>query len=162
MFYAQLSEGEFIAAAATSMPKDFSYEYVEQMGLALVDDAHPERRERGMGYMRIAGRGVSELGPGIYVKHGDVEVNHSHRGNARKAYESAKQVGMMGGRRNLARDQRACYYDALRWLAARAEVQGDVPHAAAEAAKERGDMATMAAKDAEADPHFEDAVEDLK
>src|SRR6478752_3734703 len=58
MFYANLQEGEFIAAAANGMPKDFAYEYVEQMGLALVDDADPERRERGMGYMRIAGRGL--------------------------------------------------------------------------------------------------------
>jgi tetratricopeptide (TPR) repeat protein len=162
MFYAQLSEGEFIAAAATGMPKEFAYEYVEQMGLALVDDADPERRERGMGYMRIAGRGLLERAPGLYAKLAQVYEKHGDPENARKAYESAKQTGLAVGPRNLPRDQRACYFDALRWLATKAEAQGDVPHAAAEEAKERGDLATMAAKDAEAAPHLEAAVEDLK
>src|SRR5262249_24350417 len=66
LLYAELQEGEFIAAAAHAVPKDFNYEYVEQLGLALIDDADPDRRERGMGYLRVAGRGLPERAPGIF------------------------------------------------------------------------------------------------
>src|SRR5262245_51143444 len=64
--YGQLSESEFISAAAGGLPKDFNYDYVEQLGMALVDDPDPERRDRGMGFLRIAGWGMPDRGPGIF------------------------------------------------------------------------------------------------
>ncbi|HSQ55832.1 MAG TPA: tetratricopeptide repeat protein, partial [Gemmata sp.] len=67
LLYSQLNEGEFTAAAAHGTPKDFTYEYVEQLGLALVDDADPDRRDRGMGYLRIAARGLADRAPGLYT-----------------------------------------------------------------------------------------------
>ena len=107
LLYSQLQEGEFIAAmgAAGHPPKDFAYEYVEQLGLALVDDADPERRERGMGYLRMAGRGLPERGPGIYTKLAQVYDKHGDAANAKNSLEMAKQVGLAVGPRNLARDQ---------------------------------------------------------
>ncbi|WP_439626612.1 tetratricopeptide repeat protein [Gemmata sp.] len=158
MLYAQLAEGEFIAAAAAGRPKDFSFEYVEQLGLALVDDADPDRRERGMGYMRIAGRGLPDKGPGIFVKLAQVYDKHGDAENARKSYESAKQVGLAVGPRELYRDQKAFYTDALRKLAALAEAKGNELLAAAEEAAARGDADGAAGRRAEAHAHFETAI----
>jgi tetratricopeptide (TPR) repeat protein len=133
VLYAQLQEGEFIAALAKGeAPKDFAYEYVEQLGLALVDDADPERRERGMGYLRIAGRGLPERGPGIFMKLAQVHEKDGDAENVRKALETAKQVGLGVGPRNLARDQRQFYHDALRKLADLADQRGDYEAAIAE------------------------------
>src|SRR5205085_12206660 len=137
--YSQLSEGEFIAAATAGAPKDFSYEYVEQLGLALVDNSDPDRRERGMGYLRMAGRGMPERAPGIYYRLAQSYEKHRDPENAVKCLEAAKQVGLAIGAANLARDQRQFYGDALRKLAAAEEARGDVPHAEAEQAKESGD-----------------------
>jgi tetratricopeptide (TPR) repeat protein len=123
--YADLSEGEFIAAAATGVPKDFTYEYVEQLGLALVDDADPERRERGMGYLRMAARGLPERAPGIFFKLAQVYEKLGDEENARKSYESAKQVAQAIGPRNLYRDQKQFYLDSLRRLADMADARGD-------------------------------------
>ncbi|MBY0457352.1 MAG: tetratricopeptide repeat protein, partial [Gemmataceae bacterium] len=67
--YAGLQEGEFVAAVAVSgIPKDFNYDYVEQLGYQLADDSDPERRERGLGYLRVAGRGLPDRAPGIFKK----------------------------------------------------------------------------------------------
>jgi len=91
----------------------------------------------------------------VYEKHGDPD-------NAARALEAVKHAGLAVGPGNLAKDQRQFYLDALRKLAAAAEARGDAPHAAAEEAKDRGDLAAMAARDDEARPYFESAVADLK
>ncbi len=125
MMYAQLQEGEFISASSVALPKDFSFEYVEQMGLALIDDSDPDRRERGMGYLRIAGRGMPERGPSIYAKLADVYEKIGDAENMRKAMENVKQSGLAVGPRNLARDQRQIYLETLRKLSELADKQGD-------------------------------------
>lgn len=162
LLYAQLSEGEFMAAAAHGLPQDFSYEYVEQLGLALVDDPDPQRRERGMGYLRIAARGLPARAPGLYAKLAAVCEAHGDADAARKALESVKRAGQAVGPRQLAADQRACYLEALRQLAARAEARGDELAAAAAEARSRGDEAGATARQAEAHQHYEAAIADLR
>jgi hypothetical protein len=127
-----------------------------------VDDADPDRRDRGMGYLRVAARGLADRAPGLYTKLAQTYEKHGDPENAARALEAVKQVGQSAGAANLPKDQRQFYLDALRKLAAAAESKGDVPHAAAEEAKERGELAAMAAKDEEARPHYEAAVADLK
>jgi len=162
VLYSQLAEGEFISATSGGLPKDFSFEYVEQLGLALVDDTDPDRRERGMGYMRIAGRGLPDRGPGIYFKLAQVYEKHGDAENAKKSYESAKQVGQGVGPKNLYRDQKQFYHDSLRKLAAIAEAKGNALVADAEEAKNRGDEAGAAGRTAEAQMHFETAINELR
>jgi hypothetical protein len=143
-------------------PKDFAYEYVEQLGLALVDDADPDRRERGMGYMRMASRGLPDRGPGIYFKLAQVYEKHGDAENSRKSYEAAKQAGQAVGPRNLYRDQRQFYTDALRKLATIAETKGNALIADADEAKARGDEAGSAGRRAEAHALFEVAINELR
>src|SRR5262249_29769246 len=134
VLYSQLTEGEFIAAVAPNgkPPKDFSYDYVEQLGLSLVDDTDPERRERGMGYLRIAARGNPERAPGVYLKLAQMHEKEGDADNVKKSLEMARQVGMGLGVRNLPRDQRPFYFDALRRLADIADAAGDHETAIAE------------------------------
>lgn len=134
ILYSQLTESEFIAAVTPDgkPPKDFAYEFVEQLGLSLVDDGDPDRRERGMGYLRMAARGLPERAPGIYMKLAQVHEKHGDPENAKKSLEMAKQVGMAIGARNLSRDQRQFYFDAIRKLADLADKNGDFETAIAE------------------------------
>lgn len=125
VLYSELTETEFVSAAAAGLPKDFNYEYVEQLGLALVDDADPERAERGMAYLRIAARGLPDRGPGIFRKLADVYERLGDPDNMRKSLEGVKQVGLAVGARNLARDQREILHGSLRKLADLADARGD-------------------------------------
>ncbi len=161
VLYCDLQEGEFVAAVAVGgLPKDFSYEYVEQLGLQLADDSDPERRDRGLGYLRVAGRGLPDRAPGIFKKLADVSEKYGDPHNGRGYTEQIKRSGREFGPRNLAKDQKELYLNALRKLAAIAEVEGDVIKAEADAADERGDANTRETKDAEAKPYYEAAVAD--
>ncbi len=162
VLYAQLGEGEFMAAAAAGPPQDFSYDYVEQLGLALVDDPDPERRERGLSYLRIAARGLPDRAAGIYFKLSEVYEKLGDSDNARKSLEAVKQAGLAVGPSNLARDQRTFYHEALRRLAAAAESRGDELTAAARHARDRGDEAGAAEREAQARQHYEAAINDLR
>lgn len=158
MLYSQLSEGEFVAVAAAGEPKEFNYEYVEQLGYQLVDETDPDRRDRGTGYLRIAGRGLPERGPGIFKKLADVSERLGDYKTARGYTEQIKRTGEHVGPRNLAKDQREIYYAALRKLAAQAEADGDAIKAEADAADAQGDAAMRMLKDAEAKPHYEASI----
>jgi len=161
MLYSQLTEGEFIAAAAQDSPQEFNYDYVEQLGYQLVDDNDPDRRDRGMAYLRIAGRGLPERGPAIFKKLADVAEKLGDQHSMRRYLTHIRVVGEHVGPSNLAKDQRDIYLATLRRLAAMAETDGDVIKAEADEADQRGDAAKREAKDAEAKPHFESAIEDL-
>lgn len=129
LLYSQLEESEFVAAAANGPPADFNYEYVEQLGLALVDDADPDRRDRGMAYLRIAGRGLPDRGPGIFKKLADVAERMGDAESTHAYLEQVKRCGAFVKPANLAPDQREVYFAALKKLADEADARGDYPSA---------------------------------
>ena len=124
--YSQLTEREFVDAAAGALPTDFNYDYVEQLGMALVDESDPDRRERGMGYLHIAGRGLPARGPGIFKKLADLYEKLGEADNVRRSLETAKKCGQAVGPANLDREQRETYFAALKKLAELAEARGDI------------------------------------
>jgi tetratricopeptide (TPR) repeat protein len=125
LLYSQLNESEFVAAAANGPPREFNYEYVEQLGLALVDDNDPDRRERGMAYLRMAGRGIPDRGPGIFKKLAEVAEKTGDL-EAMGAYlEQVKRCALFVGPRELAKEQREIYFNALKRLADDADARGD-------------------------------------
>lgn len=163
VFYSQLTEPEFVAASTQGPPKDLDYAYVEQLGLALVDDPDPERRERGVGYLRIAGRGAPDRGPGIFRKLAQVAEHAGDRDTMRGYLEQVKRcAAAVGGPAHLPRDQREMYGTCVRRLADEAEARGDAFKKEADAADERGDKAGMAARDAEARPYYEAAIDNIR
>jgi tetratricopeptide (TPR) repeat protein len=125
VLYAGLSEAEFAADAASGPPADFNYDYVEQLGLALADAPDPAERDRGMAYLRIAGRGLPHRGPGIFARLADLAAKNGHADEVRGYLEQVKRSGLAAGPKNLPDDQRAVYYDALKKLADDAEARGE-------------------------------------
>jgi uncharacterized protein YciW len=125
VLYASLTETEFVSDAASGLPTEFNYDYVEQLGLALADNADPEQRDRGMGYLRVAGRGLPQRGPTIFKKLADVATAAGRPDEARGYLEQVKRAGVQIGPKSLAEDQRALYFATLRQLAADAEARGD-------------------------------------
>ena len=146
VLYSQISEAEFVASIGPEgkPPKDFAYEYVEQLGLALVDNPDPEQRERGMDFLRIAVRGLPERGPGIFLKLAQVHEKLSDQENVRKCLESGKKVALAVGPSELARDQRQSYFDTLRKLADLADQRGDFEAAIEELRQYQTDGGTAA------------------
>ncbi len=123
--YAGLTEAEFVAAAATTAPTDFNYDYVEQLGLALVDDPDPARVERGMGYLRIAGRGLPARGPAIFSNLAALATRRGDAEAARGYLEQVKRSGQLVGPQNLSADQRELYVATLKKLADDAAARSD-------------------------------------
>jgi len=121
--YAGLNEAEFVAAAATEAPTDFNYDYVEQLGLALVDD--PNQVDRGMAYLRIAGRGLPGRGPTIFSNLADLATKRGDAEAARGYHEQVKRSGQLVGPRNLPADQRGLYVATLKKLSDDAAARGD-------------------------------------
>jgi tetratricopeptide (TPR) repeat protein len=125
VLYSQLGEAEFVAAAANGAPAEFNYEYVEQLGLALIDDADPDRRDRGAGYLRVAGRGLRDRAPGIFRKLADAANKAGDAESARGYLEQVKRAGLEVRPDRLAKDQREVYLAALQNLADLDDVRGD-------------------------------------
>jgi tetratricopeptide (TPR) repeat protein len=93
--YSGLSEAEFVAAATDGPPADLNYDYLEQLGLALTDD--PGQVERGMAYLRMAGRGLTHRGPGLFTKLADLAVTLGRSDEARGYLEQAKRAALAVG-----------------------------------------------------------------
>ncbi|MDW8243824.1 MAG: tetratricopeptide repeat protein [Thermogemmata sp.] len=123
--YPHLQEQEFVAVVAPdgTPPADFDYAYVEQLGLALLDDPDPQRRERGRSYLRIAARGLPDQAVGLYVRLADSYDKEGDTDHAHAALEMARRAGQQFGPRRLSDDQRRLYLEALQRLARHAEEQ---------------------------------------
>ena len=122
VLYSSLTEPEFVSAAASDAPTDFNYDYVEQLGLALVDDPDPTQKARGKAFLRIAGRGLPARGPAIFRKLADVTADPAE---ARGYKEQVKRAGVNVGPKNLAPEMRATYFQTLNELVSDAEARGD-------------------------------------
>jgi tetratricopeptide (TPR) repeat protein len=130
MLYASLTEPEYLAAAQEAVPSAFNYDYVEQLGLDLIND--PSRRDRGMAYLRIAARGLPAKGPAIFQTLAAIAESQGDRESARGYREQIKRCGLEQGAKNLPPDQRDIYFRTLSELIADAEKRGDFEAAAAD------------------------------
>lgn len=128
LLYAGLTEPEFLAAVPPSPaapPTEFNYEYAEQLGLALVDSDDPERVDRGMAFLRIAGRGLPERGPWIFTRLAQAAERRNDADSARGYLEQVKRAGLLVTPQRLAADQQALYFAALKKLVDLATARGD-------------------------------------
>lgn len=132
LVYSGLREGEFLAATANGPPDEFNYEYAEQLGLALVDDNNPAQVERGMAFLRIAGRGMPQRGPWIFTRLAQVAERRNDPDAASGYWEQVKRTGMLVGPQRLPADQKPLYFAGLDKLVAQAERRGDLAAAVAD------------------------------
>ncbi len=129
LLYSGLTESEFLAASHDAPPSEFNYDYVEQLGLALVDEPDAHRAERGMGYLRIAGRGLAERAPSIFHKLADVATRQGDREAARGYLEQVKRTGLLIGPARLNAEQKASYLKGLKHLVEDGTARGDYANA---------------------------------
>lgn len=132
LVYSGLTEGEFLAAAASGPPPEFNYEYVEQLGLALVEDNDRTQVDRGMAFLRMAGRGLPHRGPWIFTRLAQVAERLNDPEAARGYWEQVKRTGMVVGPQRLPADQKALYFAGLEKLVDGAVRRGDYAAAVAD------------------------------
>jgi tetratricopeptide (TPR) repeat protein len=139
ILYQDLTETEYLAAvgeglapissheATGPLPLEkpaFDYEYVQQLGLALVND--DGRWRRGGEYLRMAAHGLPALGPTLFVQIAQAHQRAGHVEDARHNYELAKRAGRSIGPKNLADEERQAYFTTVKLLGENALAHGDI------------------------------------
>jgi tetratricopeptide (TPR) repeat protein len=131
--YSGLGEVEFLVSCQPGeAPVDFNYEYVEQLGLALVDDPDSRQAERGAEYLRMAGRGLPERGPSIFTKLADASEKRGQTAEARGYLDQVKRAGLIIGINRLAPNEKQLFFTGLRKLVEMNAAAGDFEAAAAD------------------------------
>lgn len=105
-------------------PRRFDHEYVQQLGLALIND--DRRWQRGGEYLRMAAHGLPAFGPSLFVQ---IAQAHQRNGNTEGAlhnYELAKRAGRSVGPKNLSDSEAQTYFAAVKLLAETAQSRGDL------------------------------------
>jgi tetratricopeptide (TPR) repeat protein len=125
MLYHEVTEAEYDDyAGAGLVANGFDHEYVQQLGLALIDDN--ERWRRGAEYLRLAARGLPSAGPGLFVHTAQVHQRAGRVDEARHSFEMAKRAGRAVGPKSLGDSERHAYFSAVKFLADDAMARGDL------------------------------------
>jgi tetratricopeptide (TPR) repeat protein len=130
LVYAGLTEGEFRGNPPAA--GNFNFDHVEQIGLALIDDADPARRDRGMANLRIAASGLPARAATLFQKLAATADAAGDRDAARGYREQIKRVGLEIGPAKLPVDQKSIYFETVKQLVAEARRRGDYESAAAD------------------------------
>ncbi len=128
VLYNDLAEREYLETAGQDKPVEhFDYEYCKTLGQALLAD--PARWERGAEYLRIAGHGLPNQGPGLHV---EIAKAHERAGNFKgvwQNYELAKRAGRAAGPKSLPQEERHLYFAIVKALAEDAVKHDEVENA---------------------------------
>jgi tetratricopeptide (TPR) repeat protein len=124
ILYSELSEADYKAAVGGDRPAtSFDHGYVEQLGLALIND--PARWQRGVEYLRLAARGLPARAPALFLQ---IAQAHGQAGRTDAVwdyYELAKRAGKAFGPKNLEEKGRHEYFQVVKQLAEHARSRDD-------------------------------------
>lgn len=120
--YADLAEEDYFTAAGDQIPTNFDHARCEQIGRNLVQNA--DTWQRGAEYLRIAGHGLPERGPGIFRTLADAAQRNGDMSLVHLALQRAVQAGIKAGVDSLLEDQKKDFYAALKRLADQAVGEG--------------------------------------
>jgi tetratricopeptide (TPR) repeat protein len=125
LLYQDVTEAEYNTFAGEGIAAShFDHEYVQQLGLALIDDN--ARWQRGGEYLRMAARGLPTLGPTIFVQIAQAHQRAGHIDDARHNYELAKRAGLAVGQKELADAERQAYFATVKLLGEDALARDDL------------------------------------
>jgi tetratricopeptide (TPR) repeat protein len=125
LLYQDVTEADYDAFAGHGvLAAHFDHPYVQQLGLALIDDA--ARWRRGGEYLRLAARGLPALGPTLFVQIAQAHQRAGHIDEARHNYELAKRAGLAVGPKELADAERQTYFATVKLLGEDAMARGDL------------------------------------
>lgn len=123
VLYSDLAEADY-RSATDSVAADFDHEYVQQLGLALINDSR--RWRRGAEFLRIAARGLRPQAPSIFLQIADAHQKAQDAAGVWDNYELAKRAGRAVGPQNLAEESRKVYFDIVKLLSEDARSRDDV------------------------------------
>ncbi|HZT80142.1 MAG TPA: tetratricopeptide repeat protein, partial [Gemmataceae bacterium] len=124
LLYQDLTEREYEEGAAEGIREgEFDYGYVQQLGLALIND--PGRWQRGGEYLRMAAHGLPAFGPSIFVQIAQAHQRADNPEGAWHNYELAKRAGRSVGPKNLGDADRQAYFATVKMLGEAAHARGD-------------------------------------
>jgi tetratricopeptide (TPR) repeat protein len=132
VLYHELTEDEYVAEVQTwadeqpgaAPPPRFDHGYVQQLGLALINDE--TRWPRGAAYLRMAAHGLPALAPGLFVEIAQALGRAGRAEEALHNYDLAKQAGRRVGPKNLPESEAATYFATVKYLAETAQARGDL------------------------------------
>ena len=125
--YTSLTEAEFVSACGNDGPPvDFNYDFIEQLGLSLVEDVDPAQAERGAGFLRIAGRGLPARGPMIFTRLAEDAEKRGDTEAVRGYLEQVKRAGVTVGANRLPAEAKPLYVSALKRLVEDAEKRNEL------------------------------------
>jgi tetratricopeptide (TPR) repeat protein len=124
VLYADLTEAEYDHAAGEGLAaRHFDHQYVQQLGLALIND--DQRWQRGGEFLRLAARGMAELGPTLFVEIAKAHQRANNLEGSLHNFELAKRAGRGVGAKNLADPERLAYFATVKYLGEVALSRGD-------------------------------------
>jgi tetratricopeptide (TPR) repeat protein len=125
LLYQGVTEQEYDATAGQGLAaRHFDHAYVQQLGLALInDDRH---WQRGGEYLRLAARGQPTLGPTLFVQIAQAQQRAGQLDEARHNFELAKRAGQSVGPKSLAEAERQAYFATVKYLAEDAMAREDI------------------------------------
>jgi tetratricopeptide (TPR) repeat protein len=124
ILYSELTEPEYKTAAGGDRPAaEFDHAYVEQLGLALINDS--ARWQRGVDYLRLAARGAPARAPALFVQIAQAHQRAGHIDAVWDYYELAKRAGKAFGPKNLEDPDRHEYFQVVKLLAEHTRDGGD-------------------------------------
>jgi tetratricopeptide (TPR) repeat protein len=125
LLYSNLTESEYTeATGGNRAAADFDHGYVEQLGLALIDD--PARWQRGVEFLRLAARGLLARAPVLFQHIAQAYQRAGQNDAVWNYYELAKRAGQSVGPKNLGETERQAYFAAVKTLAERARAGNDL------------------------------------
>jgi tetratricopeptide (TPR) repeat protein len=124
LLYQDVTEAEYEEAApgAGLKVEHFDHAYVQQLGLALINDA--ARWQRGGEYLRLAARGLPAMGPSIFVQIAQAHQRAGHSEEAWNNFELAKRAGLSVGVKTLSDEERQAYFATVKMLGDAAMTHG--------------------------------------
>jgi tetratricopeptide (TPR) repeat protein len=113
--YSELTEREYwtlVQPGQSMLP--FNHEYVQQLGLALLDN--PQQWQRGCEYLRIAAHGMPLKAANIYIQIGQTHEKHGDNAGLWANYLKAMQIGRAAGVENLTPEDRADLFATVKGI----------------------------------------------
>jgi tetratricopeptide (TPR) repeat protein len=123
LLYSNLTEADY-QSATDSVAVDFDHDYVQQLGLALINDSR--RWRRGAESLRIATRGLRSQAPSIFLQIANAHQKADDAAGVWDNYELAKQAGRAVGPQNLTEESRKVFFDIVKLLAEEARLRDDL------------------------------------
>jgi tetratricopeptide (TPR) repeat protein len=116
VLYNDVTEAEYHDAVPPGQTAEFfDHEYCKELGLALIGDE--ARWERGAEYLRLAARGLPQLGPSLLVQIARASEKAKNYKGAWHHYELAKESGKAVGAPNLSAEDKKIYFQVVKMLA---------------------------------------------